>query len=111
MAYIDLTPEQKAALDSYATDLRAQMGETARLIRRAILAKKQLNEVITAMITSWDSSAVIPNKSGLAGSSPSMTKAEMLNWQGYLDAVVTAIGSDAHLGQMVAAAGPENCRG
>lgn len=111
MAYADATSEQKAVIDSYATDIRALLGEAARLIRRAQLAKKQLNEVITPIVTSWDSGDVIPNKSGLAGASPSVAKGDLLNWQGYLDAVVTAIGSDTHLGQMVCAAGPENCRG
>ena len=111
MAYADLTAGQKAALDSYATDLRALLGEAARLVRKAVLAKKQLNEVVSPLMSGWDSGDVIPNKSGLAGVSPEVTKADMLNWQGYLDDVNTAIGSDAHLGQMVCAAGPENCRG
>jgi hypothetical protein len=111
MAYANATAEQKAVIDSYTTDIRALLGEAARLVRRAQLAKKQLNEIITPIVTSWDSDDAWPNKSGLAGASPSVTKSDILNWQGYLDAVVTAIGSDAHLGQMVAAAGPENCRG
>ena len=108
MAYADLTAEQKAVVDNYNNNLRAIMGEMARLVRKAQVLKKQLNEVVTPLITTWDGTAIVPNNGGLAGASPSATKNDLLNWQSYGDSVVTAVGSDGHFGQFVAAAGPDN---
>jgi hypothetical protein len=108
MAYADLTAGQKAAIDNYSNNLRAALGEAARLIRVAEILKAQYSEVYAPAVSSLTSGDEIPNNGGLAGASSSATKATIANWQSYLDTVVTDIGSSDHIGQMVAAAGAGN---
>lgn len=108
MAYEDLKAGQKAAVDSYTNNLRAALGEAARLIRVAEILKAQYNEVYAPAVSSLGAGDEIPNNGGLAGANASATKATIANWQNYLDTLVSNIGTSAHIGQMVAAAGAGN---
>lgn len=108
MAYADLTAGQKAAVDDYTNNLRAGLGELARLVRLGQILKAQYNEVVSPIITGLASGDEIPNHGGLAGANTTATKATIANWQSYLDTVVSSVGSSDHIGQFVAAAGATN---
>lgn len=75
-AYESLTTEQKAAIQSFANNLRAFGGELARLGNHAAAIRDSYDAHISALNALIDANAVIPNTSGFAGVD-SLTKEEL----------------------------------
>lgn len=75
MAYADLSAEQEAQLDDWATNMRAWMGELQRVINRGEALKDAYNgqDGVSSLFDvggAWADTEPIPNKSGLAGAAP-----------------------------------------
>lgn len=88
--YADLTAEEKAITKETTNQLRALMGEMARLIvtsktiQYAVDAPGGLREIVTAL----DNTESVPNESGLAGAH-SLTRAELAAVVALLDLYIT----------------------
>lgn len=76
MLYSALTPENKAALDSFmAMALRPLAGDLARLCNKLDAAAIQWNINISTIVTSLDAGAIISDPRSLSGAIP-LTKEE-----------------------------------
>lgn len=104
--YADLTDEQKAITRESTNQLRALLGEFARLIitskalQIAIDAPDGLRDIVTAL----DNTEVVPNESGLAGAH-SLTRAEMAAAVALMDLYVTTFDTTANRELMAQARG------
>ena len=111
MAYAELTPEQKEAVDALTTFIRGQSGQFAQLLTagRAIASAYVGNvETILSQLAPSDE---IPNTSGLDGAQP-LTKEQLVNLIGYYlvmsdpaDGASGPYGSNYHRALYVRAAG------
>jgi hypothetical protein len=110
-SYNTESPENQALIDNWAGNLRAQLGEFARVVNRVEQIIGQYNAEIAPLLSAWDALEEIPNKSGLAGSSVSETHEQMETWQSYLETYDTNLGTPAQMTQYTSAAGPDNVLG
>ena len=101
----------KTLIDNWASNLRAQLGEYARVMVRTEALRSQYNQEISSLIDAWDDLEEIPNNGGLAGSSTTETHEQFITWQSYLDTLSTNLGTAGHKDQYTSAAGPKNVVG
>jgi hypothetical protein len=101
----------KALIDNWAANLRAQLGEFGRVQNRLEQIRGQYVQEIAPLLAAWDATEAIPNNSGLAGSSVSETHEQMEDWQSYLDTFNASLGTAGHMFQYTSAAGPGNILG
>lgn len=74
MAYVDLTPTEKAQLAEFLRDYRAAMADVVRGLRRQELLTMAFNGAIAPIWAKVASGDVIPDDTGLAGANHSLTK-------------------------------------
>jgi len=116
--YDDLTQEQKDAVQTLQSLVRATAGEIAKLGNHCrAIASNYAGNVETMLGTITSGSEVIPKSDGLAGSQ-SLTKTELVNLIGYCltlsDPTDNAVGSyntNYHRALYSKAAGPVNTIG
>jgi len=101
----------KTLIDNWSSNLRAQLGEFARVMVRTEALRSQYNQEISALIGAWDNTEEVPNNGGLAGASTTETHEQMITWQSYLDTFSTNLGTSGHKDQYTSAAGPGNVVG
>jgi len=105
--YASLTPQQKALVQNWQSNLRALMGELGRVKWWSDIMAAQYNQEINTLSLTGD----IPNGGGLSGSSVEETYTQLQTWQSYLSTFVTNLGSSGHVDQYTSAAGPDNIVG
>lgn len=110
-SYAAESAANKTLIDNWGSNLRAQLGEFARVMARVEALRSQYNNEITGLIGAWDATEAVPNNGGLAGSSVEETHEQMITWQSYLDTLSTNLGSSGHKDEYTSAAGPGNVVG
>lgn len=114
MAYVDLTQEQKDAVQALCGTVRPLAGELARVLEKFQAAVAYYTGNVETILGELQSSDEIPNATGLTGAQ-SLTKSELANLVGYLIAAsATADGSSGsyntnyHRALYAKACGPGN---
>ena len=110
-SYANESAANKALIDNWANNLRAQLGELHRVWNGIDVLRSQYTQEISGLLSAWDALETVPNNSGLSGSSTSETHEQMETWQNYLNIFDTNLGTADHKAQYVSAAGPENILG
>ena len=110
MAYADLTMEQKGVLDEWLNNLRATMGELARVNNHLEVANDVYNGQTLAILGELAGGDDIPNAGGLAGAQ-SLTKDEVVTMVSYAQGVLTNYNTAGHRQNFGKAAGGANLIG
>lgn len=76
-AFSALTAEQQGVYLTFEKDLRALAGQTQRLFNQYAALDARWNGQILAILAALDDNSIVPNSSGLAGSSALDSDAEM----------------------------------
>ena len=107
----ELTAEQQATIQHYVDILiRPVMGEFARLLNHFDATNSDYNAQSSAAIALLDTSAEIPDKSGLSGTAV-LDKEMVISMTSYVQNSLTSYNSAAHRQNYVKAAGAENTIG
>ena len=114
MAYIDLSDEDKAAIQAMATVARALAGELARVLEKIEAVVAYYTGNVETMLGKLAASDLIPNTSGLTGAQD-MTKSELVNLVSYFitasarpDNSSGSYNTKYHRALYAKACGPEN---
>lgn len=83
MAYVDLTQEQKDAVQALSQTLRPLSGELARLLEKCQAVVSYYTGNVETILGELQNSDEIPNTSGLTGAQ-SLTKEQFVNLVGYM---------------------------
>ena len=111
MAYEDLTTEQKQSLQDWLNGVvRPWSGEQARCNNHADVANTDYNGSIIAILGELSDADMIPNESGLAGST-SLTKAEVVSIVSHIQGVLGSYNSGPHRQLWAKSAGETNLIG
>ena len=110
MAYADLTTEQKSVLDEWLNQLRATMGELARVNNHLEVADDAYNGQTSAILNELQGSDLVPNAGGLAGAQ-SLTKDEVVTMVSYAQGILTNYNTSGHRQNFGKAAGSANLIG
>ena len=105
--YDALSPEDKAIVDAYTTQLRAHAGSVGRNINTGESIEDYYWGAVNAILTTFSAGDEVPNSSGLAGA-VNLTKTELDNLLSYVQGVKTNYGTDAHQQLRAKAAGLQN---
>jgi hypothetical protein len=100
--WASLTSEQQAVYQTWERQLRAAMGQFFRLAQNMEAIDAVYNGQITGM--SLDGAELVPNSSGLPGSE-SITGAEAVTLESYLQGMLSTYFTTAHQQNMAQAAG------
>lgn len=110
MQYSELTEEQKGILDSFGALERGWIGDLARLMQKGDILKDSWLANVSAIVTSLDAGAVIPNSSSLAGVED-LTKEELQSLGTYINTILTDNNTAANRQLWSRVAGPDNLIG
>ncbi len=110
MAYADLTPEQQQIVAEYVRQVRATIGEFARLLNHFEALDYMYDGQITAGWAALLNTDIITDGSGLAGVSE-LTKAQVTTLANGMDAVLTTYNTQAMRQLFVRVAGMTNTIG
>ncbi len=87
--WASLTDEQKSIYQTFERDLRALSGETQRLFNKYVALNSRWNAQILGILAGLDDNTIVPNSSGLAGSSALDSDAETAAIRADFDAILT----------------------
>lgn len=90
MAFNDLTPEEQAALADYGRNVRATIGELAR-VRNHVEALDAAYGNMQALLAEMTGSEILPDSGGLAGALP-LTKDEVVTLTAHRQGLLASYG-------------------
>lgn len=93
--FSSLTAEQQGIYLTFEKDLRALAGETQRLFDKYNALNARWSAQMLSILSVLDDNSVVPNSSGLAGSSALDSDAEMAVIRGDYDAILTTYNTSA----------------
>jgi hypothetical protein len=94
-AFAALTAEQKDIYNTFERDLRALAGQFQRLCNDLDALDARWSGQILAILAALDDNSIVPNTSGLAGSSSLDSDAEMAAIRGDFAAILTTYNTAA----------------
>lgn len=94
-AFSALTAEQQAIYTTFEKDLRAVVGLLQRFLNTAASLKSRYDGQMAAILVALDNNAIVPNSSGLAGTSALDSDAEMVILYNDLTAMLTTYNTAA----------------
>lgn len=106
-----LTQEQRDVYQAFEKDLRAGMGQFARLINLFNRLNTTYSAQILAILADLDDNTVVPNSTSLAGSASLDSDAEMVSLVAHMQGVLTTYDTTGHRNLRDKAAGGPNTSG
>lgn len=107
MAFADLTPEQQGAVAEYVRQMRAMVGEFARLLNRFEALDNMYDGQAAAILALLQNADLIADGSGLAGVA-TLSKGEVVSIANAMQAILTAYQGEANRQLYVRMAGLVN---
>jgi len=107
-AWLELTQEQRDIYSVFERDLRGISGEFQRLCTKMDALNVRYNAQMQGILTDLTDNTVVPNTSGLAGSSSLVSDAEMVGLVGHIQGVLTNYNTSGHQEMRAKAAGAAN---
>lgn len=104
----ELTAEQRDVYAAFERDLRAVSGELQRLCNKAAALNTRYTSQMQAILVALDNNTIVPNSSGLAGSSALDSDAEMATLVSHLQGVLTNYNTSGHQEMRAKACGQAN---
>ena len=108
--YAELTTEQKSILDAFVGMVRSWSGEQARTNNHGEAINDDYNAQVSAIITTLDAGALVPNESGLSGAA-SLTKEDIISIVSHIQGVQTSYNTSGHRQLWTKASGAANLIG
>ena len=106
-----LTQEQRDVYSVFERDLRAMNGSFQRLLNTMDRLNTTYNAQITTILVALDDNTIVPNSSGLSGSSALDSDAEMVALVAHLQSTLTTFDTVGHRNLRSKAAGGPNTAG
>lgn len=107
-AWAELTQEQRDIYSTFEKDLRALSGEFQRWANKAEALNTRYNAQMQAILVALDDGTIVPNSSGLAGSSSLNSDADMVSLVSYIQGTLTSYNTAGHKEKRAMAAGQQN---
>jgi hypothetical protein len=101
----NLTPEQRDIYSAFEKDLRSVSGLLQRFLNTAASLKSRYDVQILPILADLTDNTVVPNSSGLAGSSSLDSDADMAALYGDLTSMLTTFNSESKQQKRAKAAG------
>lgn len=108
MTWNELTQEQRDVYSTFERDLRALSGEFQRWCGKAVALNARYTAQMQAILAALDNNTIVPNSSGLAGSSSLDSDADMATLVSYLQGILTNYNTAGHQELRAKAAGQAN---
>ena len=105
--YAELSETDANVLDSHNNNLRGFVSELARLMQKAVVIDDNWDAQVSAIVTTLDAAAVIPDNGGLACAAD-MTKEEMQSIMTSVANLLSTYNTNAARQLYVKLAGPNN---
>lgn len=103
--WAELTSEQRDVYSVFERDLRGAMGETQRLMNKLSAINTRYTAQIQAILVDLNDNTIVPNSSGLAGSSSLSSDSEMVTLVSHLQGMLTNYNTSGHQEMRAKAAG------
>lgn len=107
-AWAALTQEQRDVYSVFERDLRSLCGEWQRLNNKYAAMDARYVAQIQAILVDLDNNTVVPNSSGLAGSSSLDSDSEMVTLVSHYQGMLTTYNTSGHQQMRAKAAGQAN---
>jgi hypothetical protein len=107
-AFNELTQEQRDIYTTFERDLRGVSGEFQRLCNKMAALNTRYNAQMQAILVALDDNTIVPNSSGLAGSSALDSDADMATLVSYIQGVLTNYNTSGHQEKRAKACGALN---
>lgn len=108
--YASLTTEQKALVQSFLNNVRAWAGEQARVNNHGDALNTTYTAQVSAVLALLDDAAIIPNTSGLAGSSDT-NENDLISTVAHIQGILTSYNTSGHRQLWVKLCGAANLIG
>lgn len=109
--WANLTQEQRDVYSAFERDLRAFCGEFQRLCNKAEQLNDRYNAQILAILADLDDNTIVPNSSGLVGTSSLDSDADMATLVSHFQGLLTNYNTSGHQQMRAKACGPLNMQG
>jgi hypothetical protein len=109
--FANLTAEQKDIYNVFERDLRAMSGKFQRLCNEMVALDARWNGQILAILAALDDNSIVPNSSGLAGTSSLDSDSEMAALRGDFAAILTTYNTAGKQQLRAKACGQANSQG
>ena len=106
--WAELTQEQRDVYSTFERDLRSAMGEFQRVCNKFRAINTRYNIQIQGILVALNDNTIVPNSSGLAGSSSLDSDADMVTLVSYLQGVLTNYNTSGHQEKIALACGQAN---
>ncbi len=106
--WAELTQEQRDVYQAFERDLRALSGEFQRWCNKASSLNTRYNAQIQGILAVLADNTIVPNSSGLAGSSSLDSDADMATLVSYLQGTLTNYNTSGHQEKRATACGQLN---
>jgi len=104
-AWNELSQEQRDTWQAWERQMRAWHGVLHRLIEDGNAIKSVYDAQISAILVDLDDNTIVPNSSGLAGSSSLDSDAEAVSLQSHINTLLTTLDTVGHQQLRAKAAG------
>jgi len=106
--WAELTQEQRDIYSAFERDLRAVSGEFQRWCNKAVGLNTRYNAQVQGILAALDDNTVVPNSSGLAGSSSLDSDADMATLVSYIQGTLNSYNTAGHQEKRAKACGQQN---